>query len=293
MSGVSIRRAVVAASLVALACLLSLLIAGLNRLELLPGRPLPSLFQSAESAGPLDRPSASQAPDVSGLVVVIVAGTLAGGIAISLFFRDFRRRLLKLLITACVLLLMLWFVNPFARQPIPSSEPSPAATAGPASGGEPSPPQAPPLRASNGLIVLAAIGTAALLTGIGFVAWRTARLRLAARLRPGVLDELAEEAGRAAQAIRAGDDPRDAVLRCYKEMCAILAREGNVHAIDTLTPREFAALLRDHGMGSAHADRLTWIFEEVRYGSRPSTPLATEAIACLEAVRMAHAAENA
>ena len=293
MRGVSAKRAVVVASLVALACLLFILIAGLNNLELLPGRPLPNLSQSPESERTANRPLATQPSDVSGLVVVLVAGGLAGGIAVSLFFRDFRRRLLKLLITACVLLLMFWFVNPFARQPIPSSESSPAAPASPDSAIGPSLPQAPPLRASNGLVILVAIGTAAVVTGLGFVAWRMARLRLAARLGPGVLDELAEEAGRAAQAIQAGDDPRDAVLRCYKEMCAILAREGNVHDIDSLTPREFAVLLRAHGMGSAHADRLTWIFEEVRYGSRPSTPLAAEAIACLEAVRMAHAAENA
>jgi len=291
--GGSAKRAVVVGAFVALACLLFLLIAGLNNLELLPGRPLPNLSQSPESERTASRPLATRPSDVSGLVVVLVAGGLAVGIAVSLLFRDFRRRLLKLLITACVLLLMLWFVNPFARQPIPSSESSPAATASPDSAVGPSLPKAPPLRASNGLVILVAIGAAGLVTGLGFVVWRAARLHLATRLGPGVLDELAEEAGKAAQAIQAGDDPRDAVLRCYKEMCAILAREGNVHDIDSLTPREFAVLLRAHGMGSAHADRLTWIFEEVRYGSRPSTPLAAEAIACLEAVRMAHAAENA
>ncbi len=290
MTRVAVRRAVVVAALAVLACLLLLLVAGLDRLELLPGKPLPSLLHSTETARSVDQPPTTRSPDVSGLAVVLVAGVLAGGIAISLFFRDFRRRLLKLLITACVLLLMLWFVNPFARQPVSPSESSPIASEGPDSGSAPSVPVAPPLRASNELVVLAAVGTAALLTGIGFVAWRTARRRLAARLGPQVLDKLAQEAGRAAQAIRAGDDPKDAVLRCYKEMCAILAHEGNIHGLDSLTPREFAALLRTHGMGSEHADRLTWIFEEVRYGSRPSTPLAGEAIACLEAVRMAHAA---
>ncbi len=283
------RRAIVVAAFVILACLLFLVVAGLDKLELLPGKPLPSLLRSTETARSAARPVTTQSSEVSGLVVVLVAGALAAGIAISLFFRDFRRRLVKLLITACVLLLMLWFVNPFARQPVSPSESPPTASQGADSGSTPSVPAAPPFRASNGLVVLAAVGTAALLTGVGLVAWRAARRRLATRLGPEVLDELAREAGRAAQAIRAGNDPKDAVLRCYKEMCAILAREGNVHGLDSLTPREFATLLRTHGMGSEHADRLTWIFEEVRYGSKSSAPLAAEAVACLEAVRMAHA----
>ena len=88
MRGVSAKRAVVVASLVALACLLFILIAGLNNLELLPGRPLPNLSQSPESERTANRPLATRPSDVSGLVVVLVAGGLAGGIAVSLFFRQ-------------------------------------------------------------------------------------------------------------------------------------------------------------------------------------------------------------
>jgi len=76
----------------------------------------------------------------------------------------------------------------------------------------------------------------------------------------------------------------NAVLRCYHEMVDLLSRREQIpHA--SLTPREFADRLRDLELRSEAIDRLTRLFELVRYGHRDSEPLANGATASLEEVR--------
>jgi len=220
----------------------------------------------------------------------------AGILALLLSEREFRRRVLRALALAAILVAALFLVRPLPLTPsnAPGSQaPVHGVPASSGAGDDVVVPQAPNPKTSNALTLLVAVGAAALLTGLGLATWLWAKPRLWAHADPAVLDELALEAGRAADAIRAGDDPRDAVLRCYKEMCRVLARHGAVRESSSLTPREFASLLRARGMVNQHADRLTWIFEEVRYGSRPSAPLAGQAVACLEAIQAAYAGGTA
>ena len=54
------------------------------------------------------------------------------------------------------------------------------------------------------------------------------------------------------------------------------------------TPREFATHLRKRGMKDEHVDRLTRIFETVRYGGRSGVGFVDEAIACLESIQRAY-----
>ena len=80
----------------------------------------------------------------------------------------------------------------------------------------------------------------------------------------------------------------DAVRWCYKEMVALLCTQASVSGVAALTPREFAGALRARGMEDEHVDRLTAIFEQVRYGGRPGIAFADEATACLDAIRVAY-----
>ena len=85
------------------------------------------------------------------------------------------------------------------------------------------------------------------------------------------------------QALGPGRDT-NTVLRCYYEMVDLLSRKEQIpHA--SLTPREFAARLRDLELQSEAIDRLTRLFELVRYGHRDSEPLAGGARASLDEVR--------
>ena len=104
-----------------------------------------------------------------------------------------------------------------------------------------------------------------------------------------MLAELAKRARDAADRIRAGANLADAVRRCYKEMSELLCKRANVSDVEVLTPREFTEALRDRGMQDEHVDRLTSIFEQVRYGGHPGIAFADEAVACLDAIRSAYA----
>jgi len=61
-----------------------------------------------------------------------------------------------------------------------------------------------------------------------------------------------------------GDDPRGVVIRCYNEMCILVAGKG-IHG-RTLTPGEFKVKIREElGVKGEAVDDLTSLFEEARY----------------------------
>ena len=96
-------------------------------------------------------------------------------------------------------------------------------------------------------------------------------------------EELIESASEAAESIRRGQDPRGAVIDCYRRMLCLLEDRGTV-STPYLTPREFADALRGQGMPLDSVDRLTGLFELVRYGRRTDAALSQQAAECLEAV---------
>ncbi len=124
---------------------------------------------------------------------------------------------------------------------------------------------------------VAAGGTLVLGTHLGVSWWRASRDR---RTDPGIVWELEQLVDRAL----AGCEDTDLVLRCYHEMVALLSRAERIeHA--TLTAREFTDRLRDLGLQSDAVDRLTELFELVRYGHRDSEPFSGQALTSLEEVR--------
>jgi preprotein translocase subunit SecG len=145
-------------------------------------------------------------------------------------------------------------------------------------------PAAPPgwLENYSILVTLAIVGVAAL---AAWLVWR--RLRRQPR---DSLAILASEAESTLAEIRSGANLRDAVLRCYFDMHqALRQRYGYVRA-DGMTPREFEGLLRKSGLPLASVQRLTRLFERVRYGGQAaSSDDQAEAIACLEEIRVAAA----
>lgn len=109
-------------------------------------------------------------------------------------------------------------------------------------------------------------------------------------------EALASEAQRALDALRAGADVRDTVMRCYLEMGRVLDEHYGLVRREAMTPREFERLLvgvAPHGrplwvLPRAEVEQLTRLFEMVRYGShRASEMQEQEAIACLTAIAAA------
>ncbi len=112
--------------------------------------------------------------------------------------------------------------------------------------------------------------------------WVVTRWRAFASRRGG--EEIVWELELLAERTLTARGDTNSVLRCYREMVDLLSRRERIaHA--SLTPREFADRLKNLGVHTEAIDRLTRLFELVRYGHRESAPFSERAVADLEEVR--------
>jgi hypothetical protein len=129
------------------------------------------------------------------------------------------------------------------------------------------------------LVYATSVGLALLLLAIAWSFWQ------AWRRRPRPLELVAEEAETALGAIAAGTDWQNAIVRCYAEMCQALRKARGLARRQATTPHEFAVQLQEAGLPGEHIQRLTRLFEIVRYGGRQVRPEdEQEAVACLTAI---------
>ncbi len=112
--------------------------------------------------------------------------------------------------------------------------------------------------------------------------WRALRRR---DEEPAPLRKLAREAQVAVDALRAEEDVRDVVTRCYVEMSRVVREERGLQRGIAVTAREFEAYLSQHGLPSAPVRTLTRLFETVRYGAEvPGEVERQQAIESLTAI---------
>jgi hypothetical protein len=98
-----------------------------------------------------------------------------------------------------------------------------------------------------------------------------------------MLQELAEEAQQAIDDIQAGGDLRQIIINCYRDMMKVVKKTRGIIRDEAMTPEEFGALLEKRGLPSGPLQRLTRLFEEVRYGNRLPTHHEEQlAILCLQ-----------
>lgn len=258
--------------------------AGLSRLELLPGQPF-SLGR--ESPGELGTGGELINPRVLDVILkagIIIAGLLIPAALIYLIISaEARKRVLRDLIMLLPFLLLFLvmlrnqpeFLNPAQEiQPsAPSSEvPLPSA---PIAEFTANPPQWLIFGASLGLALL----IAAVLVGTVWFIWR----RRQRSLLP--LEQLALGAEEALEAIQAGADLRNAVIRCYYEMSQVLSEQRGIRRQSAMTPREFARRLEEAGLPREEVRQLTRLFEKARYGAKAvDAREERQAIACLAAI---------
>ena len=133
--------------------------------------------------------------------------------------------------------------------------------------------------------------------GFIFAFWAMVFIALAkfAKMRSSKLDysdldlgakEVAETLQRTIDALADGSDTRATVIRCYTDMCKVMAKHG-VMEEEHLTPREFEKLAREKlPVPDKQIHDLVIIFEEARYSDHQLTQEdSRRASAALEAVR--------
>ncbi len=252
-----------------LACLAGVLIltaviaAALPQLELKPGLPLPGSDQGA-------KPTLEVEP-VPLVVISIsdffkaVLGILLLAVLLYTGYKllrgttwNWKNVLNSLLALAVIVLVLVGLLILLSRVPVTFETPKPEAP--PPEVIEKGPPLGP---LPPGLIWLVWLGLAAALAGLGL--WLA--FRQPGRRGP---DLLTLEAERALEALKAGLDLKNVIVRCYWQMAQVLQEEQGLEKQAAMTVREFERLLQARGVPPAPVHQLTQLFEAVRYGRRLS-----------------------
>jgi hypothetical protein len=120
--------------------------------------------------------------------------------------------------------------------------------------------------------------------GVGVLYWYYRR-RQEQNAEPTPLEQVANEAQSAVDALRAGEDIKDIVIRSYIQMSRILRLERDIQRDEAMTPHEFEKTLVEKGLPYDPVHQLTHLFEEVRYGTkRPGELDEQRAITCLSTI---------
>jgi hypothetical protein len=95
-------------------------------------------------------------------------------------------------------------------------------------------------------------------------------------------EQVLQEAESAVNAIKAGENLRNVILRCYLQMTHILQEERRIERTYNMTVREFENWLKLEGFPSTPVQQLTRLFEKVRYDKQQTTDsdekIATESL---------------
>jgi len=146
--------------------------------------------------------------------------------------------------------------------------------------------EVPPLPASvaeppQWLVIMTTLTIVTAILGVVWMWWQ----RRQKNIQHDTTELLAREAQQAARTLEAGSDLKDTVLRCYRDMSQVLSDSQNIRRQKAMTPREFERRLAEVGLGDNHIQRLTRLFESVRYGGNTATEREKrEAVDCLNAI---------
>ncbi|MBN1992235.1 MAG: DUF4129 domain-containing protein, partial [Anaerolineae bacterium] len=145
-------------------------------------------------------------------------------------------------------------------------------------------PPLPPLVANPPpwLVNVITLAIIALALAAGWWVWQRYLRR---QHQPDLAILLAQKARHAVKNLEAGSDLKDTVLRCYRDMSQVLYEQRGIQRQQGMTPREFEAHLAEIGLRDHHIQRLTRLFESVRYGDNTASEREKrEARDCLNAI---------
>jgi hypothetical protein len=279
-------RAFIFAGLALLA--LVLLSASLNSLDISPGKPL-SISRLAPPIYGANNTTNSMGWLLTlfrGIMIICWIGLF---LYIILLFisKEERKRFLRNLLIFLPLILLLYFYFNWRLTPKPAEDLNQGLTGNPNPGVVPTtypPPDfvPPPQWVTTMVAIGIALAITAVISGIFYMLWRQSRNRM--RLKEP-LKMVEQEAQMALDAIIAGGDLRETVIRCYLQMIKALEVYRGIQRDHDMTPHEFELILTKRGMPGEPIHQLTSLFEEVRYGTfRPGRNEEQTAIASLSAI---------
>lgn len=154
---------------------------------------------------------------------------------------------------------------------------------------------APPAFASPQTLSIAtyivSFGVACLLIFAGwklYAFWRELKSPAAQPLK-----KIAQIARSSIDELTAGRESTDVIMNCYYRMSDVVSDKKHLERSASMTPGEFARRLENAGLPPEAVQRLTRLFEGVRYGNRRSSPCEVkEAVASLTAI-MQYCGESA
>jgi hypothetical protein len=119
-----------------------------------------------------------------------------------------------------------------------------------------------------------------------FLMWKL--YRIWQEMNPGRANSMQSIARIARATLRdlsSGRESTDVILNCYFRMSDVVSDKKNLRRDTSMTPAEFALRLEQSGLPGDAVQRLTRLFESVRYGERRAGPTETnEAVACLTTI---------
>jgi len=121
----------------------------------------------------------------------------------------------------------------------------------------------PPEWVTTAVIIGIAIVVALIVGVIIYVVWKRSKEKTLEPVR-----RVEREAQNALDAIGAGGDLRETILRCYYQMIESLKEYRGIYRDRDMTPHEFELLLSGRGMPREPVHQLTQLFEQVRYGAQ-------------------------
>ncbi len=178
----------------------------------------------------------------------------------------------RLIVNILLLALLFWFADYLHNHPLAGNqqqEPPPAGAQNLADAGSANTPvfaAEPPTWLTAAVILAGSVLVVAVIFGAVWLYQRS-------RPQPdSALDQLAEAAQSTVTAIQAGGDFKQTVIRCYHDMMQVVKAEKGIARDAAMTPHEFEDRLVEKGLPQEAIRTLTRLFEQVRYGSLPTSP---------------------
>lgn len=269
---------------------LVLLAISLNALQLAPGQPV-SFQQLAPPVSTAGGSNEWSRYLMTAFRVVMIVFWILVPILLLLMLLDKegRKRLLRYMLFILPFLLLLFYMSSQkpAQQTAADLNPRAFAAATPDMSqlSNTAPPQRftpPPTWVTNLATAAIAVVIALVVLGVVFTIWR--RWKNQQQLQEP-LKQVQREAQAALDAIYAGGDLRETILRCYLQMVEALRQYRGISRNDDMTPHEFELYLEKRGLPGEPVRQLTQLFEQVRYGAvQPGRQDEGKAISSLSAI---------